>query len=71
MYFNKVISTDRTELYEPEDKHKLPPAKERNLTAKEGTSKAETDHAPKKDTEETLDGKDDSKNLRTYGLQMS
>ncbi|KRY20778.1 hypothetical protein T12_16071 [Trichinella patagoniensis] len=38
-------------------------SRERNLTEKEGTSKAETDHAPKKDTEETLDGKDDSKNL--------
>ncbi|OUC40344.1 hypothetical protein D917_00721 [Trichinella nativa] len=38
-------------------------SRERNLTAKEGTSKAETDHAPKKDTKETLDGKDDSKNL--------
>ncbi|XP_003376631.1 DNA topoisomerase 2-alpha [Trichinella spiralis] len=38
-------------------------SRERNFTAKEGTSKAETDHAPKKDTEETLDGKDDSKNL--------
>ncbi|KRX45104.1 hypothetical protein T05_589 [Trichinella murrelli] len=38
-------------------------SRERNLTAKEGTRKAETDHAPKKDTKETLDGKDDSKNL--------